>query len=110
AGLGKVVVGALAESAWGVFTIGASIPIALGMGLYIYKVRGGSDRGIREATIAGVLLLFAALVLGKVVHDGPLAETFRLSKTSITIAIALYGFAASVLPVWMLLCPRDYLS
>jgi carbon starvation protein len=110
AGLGRVVVEALAESAWGVFTLGASIPIALGMGLYIYKVRGGSDRGIREATVGGVVLLFAALIFGKVISDGPLAETFRLSKTSITIAIAVYGFAASVLPVWLLLCPRDYLS
>ncbi len=110
AGLGRVVVEALAESAWGVFTLGASIPIALGMGLDIDKVRGGSDRGIREATIGGVVLLFAALIFGKVIHDGPLAETFRLSKTSITIAIAIYGFAASVLPVWLLLCPRDYLS
>ncbi len=110
AGLGRVVVEALAASAWGVFTLGASVPIALGMGLYIHKVRGGSDRGIREATLAGVLLLFGALIFGKVVHDGPLAETFRLSKTSITVAIAIYGFAASVLPVWLLLCPRDYLS
>src|SRR6202042_1603220 len=53
AGLGNVVVGALAESAWGVFTVGASIPIALGMGLYIYKVRGGSARGTGEPRIAG---------------------------------------------------------
>jgi carbon starvation protein len=53
AGLGRVVVGALAESAWGVFTIGASIPIALAMGLYIYKVRGGSVQGVREATVGG---------------------------------------------------------
>ena len=110
AGLGRVVVGALAESAWGVFTIGSSIPIALGMGLYIYKFRGGSDRGIKEATIAGVLLLLGALVVGKWVQDGPLGETFRLSERSLTLAIAAYGFLASVLPVWMLLCPRDYLS
>src|SRR5262249_54032504 len=53
AGLGNVVVGALAESAWGVFTVGSSIPIALAMGLYIYRVRGGTARGIREATIGG---------------------------------------------------------
>src|SRR3954453_3217203 len=65
AGLGNVVVNALAESAWGVFTVGASIPIALGMGLYIKTVRGGSIKGIREATIAGVILLFVALVAGK---------------------------------------------
>src|SRR5262245_17113244 len=110
AGLGRVVVEALAESAWGVFTIGLSIPIALGMGLYIYKVRGGSARGIREATAAGVLCLLVALVFGKSVQDSAWGEVFRLSKTTLTLSIAVYGFAASVLPVWMLLCPRDYLS
>lgn len=110
AGLGRVVVEALAESAWGVFTIGLSIPIALAMGLYIYPVKKGSDQGIRIATIAGVIALVAALVAGKAVADGALGEALRLSKTSLTIAIAAYGFVASVLPVWMLLCPRDYLS
>jgi carbon starvation protein len=110
AGLGTVVVGALAESAWGVFTIGLSVPIALGMGLYIYKVRGGSVRGIREATVVGVILLMLALVFGKGVQDGPLAQTLKLTPTTLTYCIAIYGFAASVLPVWMLLCPRDYLS
>jgi carbon starvation protein len=111
AGLGNVVVGALAESAWGVFTVGSSIPIALAMGLYIYRVRGGSARGIREATIAGVTLLFAMLLLGKHVGDSPtFAEHLKLSKTVLTLAMAAYGFVASVLPVWMLLCPRDYLS
>jgi carbon starvation protein len=110
AGLGKVVVGALAESAWGVFTIGLSIPIALGMGLYIYKVRGGSVRGIREATVVGVVLLMAALVFGKTIQDSPAAASLKLSQDALTYTIAAYGFAASVLPVWMLLCPRDYLS
>jgi carbon starvation protein len=110
AGLGTVVVGALAESAWGVFTIGLSIPIALGMGLYIYKVRGGSEQGIREATVVGVVLLMLALIFGKSVQDGALGEHLKLSRTTLTYAMAAYGFAASVLPVWMLLCPRDYLS
>ncbi|HVJ94522.1 MAG TPA: carbon starvation CstA family protein, partial [Labilithrix sp.] len=110
AGLGNVVVSALAESAWGVFTVGASIPIALLMGLYIHNVRGGSIRGIREATIAGVLLLFIALVAGKHVGDSSFATHLKLSKTTLTLAMAAYGFIASVLPVWMLLCPRDYLS
>jgi carbon starvation protein len=110
AGLGKVVVGALAESAWGVFTIALSIPIALGMGLYIYKARGGSTRGIREATLVGVALLLLALIAGKPVQDGSLGGHLRLSQDTLTYAIAVYGFAASVLPVWMLLCPRDYLS
>jgi carbon starvation protein len=110
AGLGNVVVGALAESAWGVFTVGASIPIALAMGLYIQRVRGGSARGIREATIAGVILLVVALVAGKHVGDSDLAHHLKLSKTVLTLIMAAYGFIASVLPVWMLLCPRDYLS
>src|SRR5688572_28171189 len=65
AGLGNVVVSALAESAWGVFTVSASIPIALLMGAHIYGVRKGSARGIREATIAGVILLVLALVFGR---------------------------------------------
>jgi len=110
AGLGNVVVGALAESAWGVFTVGASIPIAVAMGLHIYKLRGGSVRGIREASIAGGVFLLLALVFGKHVADGPLATYFRFSPTTLTAAIAVYGFVASVLPVWVLLCPRDYLS
>ncbi|MFZ6181842.1 carbon starvation protein A [Nannocystis pusilla] len=110
AGLGRVVVGALAESAWGVFTIGASIPIALAMGLFIYKVRGGSSQGVREATAVGVLLLLVCVVFGKQVQDSSLGEMLQLSETTITLLIAAYGFVASVLPVWMLLCPRDYLS
>src|SRR5688572_16779729 len=110
AGLGNVVVGALAESAWGVFTVGMSIPIALAMGLYIHRVRGGSTRGIREATIAGVALLFLALLAGKWIGDSSFAHHLKLSKTFLTGAMAAYGFIASILPVWMLLCPRDYLS
>ncbi len=110
AGLGNVVVGALAESAWGVFTVGSSIPIALLMGLYIQRVRGGSVAGIREATLFGVALLLLALVAGKWVADSPWAEHLKLSRTVLTLAMAAYGFIASVLPVWMLLCPRDYLS
>jgi carbon starvation protein len=110
AGLGIVVVGALAESAWGTFTVGASIPIALLMGLYTYKIAPGPN-AVRNATIGGIVLLFVALVVGKYVQDTPgLAEHFRFSRTTITLAIAGYGFVASVLPVWMLLCPRDYLS
>ena len=110
AGLGRVVVGALAESAWGVFTIGMSIPIALAMGLYIYKVRGGSVQGVREATIVGVALMLLCVVFGKQVQDSSFGEYLKLDEVTITLLIAAYGFVASVLPVWMLLCPRDYLS
>ena len=110
AGLGNVVANALAESAWGVFTVGASIPIALVMGLYIHNVRRGSIKGIREATVAGVILLFVALVAGKHIGDSSFAHYLKLSKPVLTLAMAAYGFIASILPVWMLLCPRDYLS
>ena len=110
AGLGNVVVGALAESAWGVFTVSCSIPIALLMGGHIYGIRKGSVRGIREASAVGVLLLLGALVLGKAVADSSFAEHLKLSRTALTLAMAAYGFVASILPVWLLLCPRDYLS
>ena len=86
AGLGNVAVGALAESAWGVFTVGASVPIALAMGLHIHKLRGGSVRGIREASIAGGVFLLLALLLGKHVADGPWATYFRFSPTTLTAA------------------------
>jgi len=110
AGLGNVVVGALAESPWGVFTVSLSIPIALLMGLHIYVVRKGSVRGIREASVVGVLLLGLALVFGESIAASGYADWFRYSRTTLTLAIAAYGFVASVLPVWVLLCPRDYLS
>ena len=110
AGLGNVVVGALAESPWGVFTVSLSIPIALLMGVHIYVLRGGSTRGIREASIVGVILLGIALWLGESVAASEYADAFKYSRTTITLAIAAYGFVASVLPVWILLCPRDYLS
>ena len=110
AGLGNVVVGALAESPWGVFTVGLSIPIALLMGFHIYVNRKGSARGIREASIVGVLLLGLALVVGEWVAASEYATWFRFSRVGLTLAIAAYGFIASVLPVWVLLCPRDYLS
>src|SRR6188472_4443912 len=92
AGLGNVVVSALAESAWGVFTVSASIPIALLMGLYIYHVRGGSARGIREATAGGVILLLFALIAGKWIGDSSFAEHLKLSKTVLALAMGVYGF------------------
>ena len=107
AGLGLVVVNALSESSWGIFTIAMTIPIALFMGLYMYRFRRGK---ITEATIIGVILLILCVVLGKFIPGSSLAPYFTLSKNKITFCIALYGFVASVLPVWMLLCPRDYLS
>lgn len=107
AGLGLAVVNALRESSWGTFTIAATIPIALFMGLYMYRFRKGK---IREATVIGVIALIAAVVFGKWIPGSSLGPWFTLSKNEITVCIAIYGLAASILPVWMLLCPRDYLS
>jgi carbon starvation protein len=107
AGLGLVVVNALRESAWGVFTISLTIPIALGMGLYMHTFRPGR---VGEATVIGVVLLMAAVVAGGAVPGSWLGPLLSLDAGTLLIAIAAYGFIASVLPVWMLLCPRDYLS
>jgi carbon starvation protein len=107
AGLGLVVVNALAESPWGTFTVGFTIPLALFMGLYMYKFRKGK---ITEATIIGVIGLLFAVWLGGRVADSSWGTAFTLSPHKVTLLMAAYGFIASVLPVWLLLCPRDYLS
>jgi carbon starvation protein len=107
AGLGLAVVNALQESAWGTFTIGLSIPLALFMGLYMHRFR--KDR-IAEATVIGVIGMLLAVVLGKPVAASAIGPWFTLSRDQLIVAMAAYGFVASVLPVWMLLCPRDYLS
>ena len=94
--LGFVVVKALAESPWGTFTIGASIPIALVMGLYMYRIRPGR---VGEASAIGVSLLVACVALGGLFSPGHpwarFAHVFTLSETSLTVAIAAYGFVAS---------------
>lgn len=107
AGLGLAVVNALRESAWGVFTIGCSIPLALCMGFYMYRVRKGK---IAEASTLGVVGLVLAVIVGRYVPQTALGSWLTLGHHGVTYAIAIYGFIASVLPVWMLLCPRDYLS
>ncbi len=107
AGLGMVVVNALAESAWGVFTIASTIPIALLMGVWMYVLRKGKTL---EATVFGVILLSAAVIFGKYIPGSALASWFMLDRKTLTICLAMYGFVASVLPVWLLLSPRDYLS
>ncbi len=107
AGLGIVVVNALAESVWGTFTISMTIPIAFAMGIYAYRIRLGK---IGEATILGVIAMLVAVVGGREVAESSWGHLFLLSKNQITFAIMAYGFMASVLPVWLLLCPRDYLS
>jgi carbon starvation protein len=107
AGLGLVVVNALAESPWGTFTVAFTIPLALFMGLYMYRFRKGK---IVEASIIGIAGLLAAVYFGGLIADSSIANTFTLSRNSLLVLMAAYGFIASVLPVWMLLCPRDYLS
>ncbi len=106
-GLGLAVVNALKESAWGTFTIGMTIPIAIFVGFWMHTFRKGK---VAEASIIGVIGVFAAVILGNTVAHSSLASIFTLSREGIVIAIAVYGFLASVLPVWMLLVPRDYLS
>src|SRR6476620_6328789 len=107
AGLGLVVVNALAESPWGMFTVGFTIPLALLMGLYMYRFRKGK---IAEASIIGIVGLLFAVWLGGRIANSSIGPAFTLSRNTLNIVMAAYGFIASVLPVWMLLCPRDYLS
>src|SRR3954463_1537662 len=107
AGLGFAVVNALQQSAWGTFTIGVSIPLAIVMGLYMHRLRRGR---IAEATVVGVVGMVLAVVLGKPVAASSIGHWFLLSRQGIIVAMAVYGFLASVLPVWLLLVPRDYLS
>jgi carbon starvation protein len=107
AGLGLVVVNALAESAWGTFTIGMTIPIAVVMGYYMFKWRPGH---IRQATVIGVAALVFCVIAGERVANSSFSSHFVFSYHQLVIALGVYGFAASVLPVWMLLTPRDYLS
>lgn len=106
--LALVVVKALAESPWGVFTVGATIPIAMFMGGYLRFWRIGK---VMEASVIGVVLLLLAVWGGKLVYeDAEWAKVFGMKDISLAWAIITYGLAASVLPVWLLLAPRDYLS
>jgi carbon starvation protein len=107
AGLGLVVVNALAESSWGTFTIASTIPIALAMGIWMFRIRKGKTA---EATIFGIILLIMAVVAGRYIPGSAFASWFTFDHKTLTILIAVYGFLASVLPVWLLLSPRDYLS
>jgi carbon starvation protein len=106
--LALIVVNALGESPWGVVTVGLTIPIALIMGGYMRWIR---PHKVMEATIGGLVLLVVALYIGRAVSENPtLAPVFTLSRPALAWAIMIYGFCASVLPVWLLLAPRDYLS
>ena len=106
--LALVVVNALKDSPWGVFTILCTIPIAIVMGFWMKIWRPGRTL---EASLFGVVLLLLALVSGRYVASSPtMGAWFSHSGLTIAYGIIAYGFVASVLPVWMLLCPRDYLS
>ncbi len=109
AGLGIAVVNALADSRWGTFTIAMTIPLGIFMGFWMYVWRKGR---IAEATIIGVIGLMLALIGGEPLNspDSWLGSFFHLSRTQLVIALGVYGFIASVLPVWLLLSPRGYLS
>ncbi|MBA0051508.1 carbon starvation protein A [Streptomyces sp. AJS327] len=105
--LALVVVNALAESPWGAFSIAMTIPIALFMGFYLRVLRPGR---VTEVSLIGVGLLLLALVSGRWVAESSWADTFTLEPGTLVIWLVIYGFIASILPVWMLLAPRDYLS
>lgn len=106
--LALVVVKALAESPWGTFTVAATIPIAVFMGLYTRYLRPGR---VGEVSVIGVVLLILAIIGGGHIAADPFwGPAFTLSGTTLALAMMAYGFIASVIPVWLLLAPRDYLS
>ncbi|MCC2640821.1 MAG: cstA [Nitrospira sp.] len=107
AGLGFAVVNALYHNAWGTFTIAMTIPIGFMMGFYLQKFRPGQ---IAEVSLLGVALLVAAVLFGRVVAQSPVAPWFEYDRATLVWLLAGYGFLASVLPGWMLLVPRGYLS
>ncbi|MFD7433480.1 carbon starvation CstA family protein [Streptomyces sp. NPDC059861] len=105
--LALVIVNALAESPWGTFSIAMTVPIALVMGFYLRVLRPGR---VAEVSLIGVSLLLVALIAGRWVAESSWAEAFTLAPSTLVIWLVAYGFIASILPVWMLLAPRDYLS
>ncbi|MFL5331497.1 MAG: carbon starvation protein A [Gemmataceae bacterium] len=94
-------------SSWGTFTIAATIPIALAVGWYMYRIRPGR---VAEASLLGAAATIGAVIVGHWIPGSPLEPYFSFSRGGITFALCVYGFVASVLPVWLLLAPRDYLS
>ena len=105
--LALVVVTALAKSPWGTFSIAMTIPIALFMGFYMRVIRPGR---VAETSLIGVAMLVLAIVAGGWVQTSSWANAFTLEPKTLVLFLVIYGFVASVLPVWMLLAPRDYLS
>ena len=107
AGMAAVVANSLENSPWGFFTVSATIPIAVFIGVYLRWIRPGK---IREATVIGVALIMAAVVYGPNIAHSSLAPYFTWDRKSIQIMLAVYSFFAAALPVWLLLAPRGYLS
>lgn len=107
AGLGLAVVNALQHNPWGTFTLALTIPIAFAMGWYLQLWRPGR---VGEVSVLGVLLLVGAVIAGRAIAQSPAGMWFDFERPTLVWLLAAYGFAASVLPVWMLLVPRDYLS
>jgi carbon starvation protein len=107
ASLGLVVINSLYYNPWGTFIIGMTIPIALFMGIYMKSIK---PSGIGIISLIGFFLLFLTVILGRSITLSPVSSIFNLNKNTLSILLAVYGFIASVLPVWMLLAPRDYLS
>ncbi|STQ87032.1 carbon starvation protein A [Helicobacter muridarum] len=106
--LSMVVVKALADSPWGTFTIAMTMPIAIFMGIYMRFLRPGR---VGETSIVGFVLLMLALYYGQIVSESEtMSQIFRFEQTTLAIIIMIYGFIAAILPVWILLAPRDYLS
>jgi carbon starvation protein len=107
AGVGMVVVNALSHSPWGMFTILVTIPAALITGVWMNKIRPGR---VTEATVIGVTLVMLGVVLGKPFGDSSLGHYLTFNKPQLSVILPAYAAVASILPVWVLLCPRDYLS
>ncbi|MFZ5518541.1 MAG: carbon starvation protein A [Candidatus Zhuqueibacterota bacterium] len=107
ASLGLAVVNALRENSWGTFTIALTIPIAILMGFYLRFIRPGK---VGEVSVIGVILLLLAVYFGGKIPQSSIGHWLVLSHHKLVWALMIYGFLASVLPVWLLLCPRDYLS
>ena len=105
--LAMVVVKALAGSPWGTYTVGFTIPLAFFMGIYLRFIRPGR---IGEVSVIGLVLLLFGIVSGGWIKDSSYATWFNYEATTLTLMIIVYGFIAAVLPVWLLLAPRDYLS
>ena len=107
AGLGVAVVNALFNNPWGVFSIAMTIPIAMCVGIYMFRIKPGA---ILSGSIAGFILVCAAVLVGPYVADSCIASWFIFSKKEVSVLLPLYGFCAAAIPVWLLLAPRDYLS